>query len=244
MRRKILFTFILISIFGIKFISAQCTPGAFSNPGIYPDSATNLPHATAGVAYSTVMTAIIPIDTIVPPLIVAIYDVTINSVTGFPANFTYAPNPGTGVFPGGQSSCILIQGSPTVSQIGTYPLNFSLTAHTAAGDLPYSLSYYKIVIDSVGAGISIVKDYRFELLQNTPNPFSNSTNIIFTTPSNQNITFTVMNIVGKVIHTEKIEANIGENKISFNSSELPSGIYVYQINNGKQTITKRMIVNK
>ena len=102
MKRNILLTFALISIFGIKFISAQCTPGAFANPGIYPDSATNLPHATAGSAYSTVMTAVIPADTLYGGFSVPILDITINSITGFPANFNYSPNPGTGIFPGGK----------------------------------------------------------------------------------------------------------------------------------------------
>ena len=244
MKRNILLTFALISILGIKLASAQCTPDPLlNNPGIYPDSATNLPHAIAGSAYSTVMTAVIPADTLYGGFTIPITDITLTGITGLPSGFTYAANPGSGVFPGNSKACVLFTGNPTVAQVGTYPLTVSLTAHAAGLSQPTTLNYYKIVIDPA-TGISVVKDYRFELLQNTPNPFSNTTNIVFSTPYAENITFSVMNIVGKTVHTETIEATTGENKILFNSSELPSGIYVYQINNGKQTITKRMIVNK
>jgi len=85
-----------------------------------------------------------------------------------------------------------------------------------------------------------------ELLQNVPNPFSNTTNIQFNLNSNE---FSIVEIrindqVGKEVQRILVKsANEGANTIELNMQGLPSGIYYYSlIVNGTQTDTKKMVV--
>ena len=62
MKKDLLLT-ALIFLFAWNGYS-QCTPDtSVHSPGIYPDSANNLPHAIVGVPYSTVMQVKVPHDT-------------------------------------------------------------------------------------------------------------------------------------------------------------------------------------
>jgi hypothetical protein len=69
-----------------------------------------------------------------------------------------------------------------------------------------------------------------ELFQNQPNPFLNETKITFFSPKKTNATFAIFDLNNRVIHTESIACEKGENQILFQNNQLPQGIYRYQIN--------------
>ncbi|MCW8822829.1 MAG: T9SS type A sorting domain-containing protein [Ignavibacteriaceae bacterium] len=90
----------------------------------------------------------------------------------------------------------------------------------------------------------------FSLSQNFPNPFNPSTKIKFQIPGqarNDNAVFTlnVYDVLGNEIATLiNEEKQPGEYEVEFNGSELPSGIYFYQLKAGNYIETKKMMLLK
>ena len=63
MIKKLLLSLIIVPFLGISVALCQCSPDPqYTSPGVNPDSATGLPHAIAGVNYSTTMTVNVPED--------------------------------------------------------------------------------------------------------------------------------------------------------------------------------------
>ena len=90
-------------------------------------------------------------------------------------------------------------------------------------------------------------DQRFEaslqLLQNTPNPFTDETKISFSIPESGEVEFVVTNLNGKQIYRSTNLYNKGTNTITLSSDELgQSGIYYYTVIHASSKQTKRMIV--
>lgn len=82
---------------------------------------------------------------------------------------------------------------------------------------------------------------KYALMQNYPNPFNPVTNISFTLPEKANVKLIVFNILGKEIAT-LINGNLssGEHTVSFDASNLSSGVYFYRIQAGNFTSTRKM----
>lgn len=135
---------------------AQCTISSITTPGIYPDTTINLPAATAGTAYGTDIQVVVFEDTVAAGVTVIVSDITINSVVGLPAGFSYNCNPTNCVFPGGGNGCIWLSGNPTAAQVGTYNLTVNVTLHGVVGGfIPVSqastVNGYKIIINPAPA---------------------------------------------------------------------------------------------
>jgi hypothetical protein len=85
----------------------------------------------------------------------------------------------------------------------------------------------------------------FRLFQNYPNPFNPTTSIKYSVESIQYIQIAVYNILGqevqKLVDEEKFP---GEYTISFDGSNLPSGIYFYRLQTDSFSETKKMILQK
>ncbi len=81
----------------------------------------------------------------------------------------------------------------------------------------------------------------FRLFQNYPNPFNPSTRIKFYISSRMLVQLKVYDILGKEVVTLMNEEKYpGEYSIQFNASNLPSGIYFYQLIAGDYISTKKM----
>jgi len=90
---------------------------------------------------------------------------------------------------------------------------------------------------------SIINDFSLE--QNFPNPFNPSTNIIYSIPQSSNVVLKVIDILGNEIASlVNEEKPIGTHTIEFDASNLPSGIYFYQLQTPNFTQTKKMILLK
>jgi hypothetical protein len=126
-------------------------------------------------------------------------------------------------------------------------------------------SSYKIIITSINdplikdtsdASFSIVPPSDVEIVnsdipedysisQNYPNPFNPSTEIEFNLPESGLITLKVFDILGKEITTlvnEQMQA--GNYKLTFDASNLPSGIYFYSLHANDFVSTKKMVLLK
>ena len=87
---------------------------------------------------------------------------------------------------------------------------------------------------------------KYSLFQNYPNPFNPSTTISFTLAQQSSVTLKVFDVLGNEIAT-LIENEIkesGSNDISFDASNLPSGIYVYRLLTENFSDTKKMLLLK
>ena len=89
---------------------------------------------------------------------------------------------------------------------------------------------------------SLVQNGSFELFQNQPNPFNNSTEIGFFLPEAGEATLEVMSADGKVIFTEAGSFAKGVNSISFDATNLENkGILLYRLEYNGYSATKKMI---
>lgn len=86
----------------------------------------------------------------------------------------------------------------------------------------------------------------FSLEQNYPNPFNPSTSIRFSLPQVSNVTLKVYALNGQevatIINNQLVGAGVQE--VSFNASNLSSGIYFYTITAGSYKETKKMMLVK
>jgi photosystem II stability/assembly factor-like uncharacterized protein len=85
----------------------------------------------------------------------------------------------------------------------------------------------------------------FTLEQNYPNPFNPRTKINYTIPTRSYIVIKVYDILGNEIETlvnEEKPAGIYE--ATWNSTNLPSGIYLYKMQAGYYIVTKKMVLMK
>lgn len=267
---KKLLSFLMIGSCAIlvaqKANAQACTPDAqfAGDPGIYPDSAMGyLPDACSNEVYAQTITVVLPSDTTVNFPGVGVVTLVMNYIkvdsakvivaagdtSGVPADigFTFECAPADCQFPGGASGCLQLNGNPTSADEGTWPLIVYVTAnvtHPLLGtfDAPQSIiANYIITINNCN-GVETLNSNLFELGQNIPNPTSGVSTINFTTPTSTNVDFKVFNILGEQVHSQKIGAVSGLNKIKYNASELAQGVYVYTLTNGNTTISKRMVV--
>jgi hypothetical protein len=86
---------------------------------------------------------------------------------------------------------------------------------------------------------------KFELSQNYPNPFNPTTTIRFNLPEATNVKLTLFNILGQEVKTLVNESKeSGVHTINFNATELNSGIYIYKLESGSFTQTRKMTLVK
>lgn len=85
----------------------------------------------------------------------------------------------------------------------------------------------------------------FELFQNYPNPFNPSTIIAYQSPQNGFHSLKVFNLLGKEVAVLVNEyRNSGNYEIEFDASNLPAGVYFYQLTIGNFTKTLKMQIIK
>jgi hypothetical protein len=84
-----------------------------------------------------------------------------------------------------------------------------------------------------------------QLFQNHPNPFNSSTQIKFYLAVPNNVNIEVYNTLGKRIKTllqKRLDA--GHHEVTFNTQDLPGGIYFYRIQAGAFQDVKKMILRR
>lgn len=76
-----------------------------------------------------------------------------------------------------------------------------------------------------------------------PNPSNEMAFVRFTTNSTENIQITLVNTLGQVVYNQSYGTlGLGDQMLSFYTSDLTSGIYLVNLKVGEQTITKRLTV--
>jgi hypothetical protein len=103
-----------------------------------------------------------------------------------------------------------------------------------------------LVDDSIATDIKKeIIPANFYLYQNYPNPFNPNTVISYSLPSGSILKLTVYNALGQIVKVlDKGFKNAGNYSVTFNASNIPSGIYFYKLESGQFTQVKKMILIK
>lgn len=122
--------------------------------------------------------------------------------------------------------------------------------------LPYSREIYDTILSCISNGECITVSneieetdlddpYSISLSQNYPNPFNPSTSISFELPEAGLIQLKVYNLLGQeVANLVDGKMNSGTHTVNFDASQLSSGVYIYRLVAGNQSITKKMMLIK
>ena len=85
--------------------------------------------------------------------------------------------------------------------------------------------------------------YEFQLSQNFPNPFNPTTKIVFSIPQKIHVRLSVWNTLGEKIATLVDETRpAGNHTVTFNASDIASGLYFYRLEAGSYIIIKKMLL--
>jgi hypothetical protein len=84
-----------------------------------------------------------------------------------------------------------------------------------------------------------------ELMQNYPNPFNPTTHIDFVLPKASKLTLRVFNLLGQqVSELANGRFTAGRHSVTFDGSNLSSGIYFYRLQTASNVMTKKLTLVK
>ncbi len=90
---------------------------------------------------------------------------------------------------------------------------------------------------------TLVAEEKFELYQNTPNPFNDNTIIGFNLPTASEATLRIFDVTGKTLKVVNGEYAKGYNQVTLSKNDLNiSGILYYELINGTKSDIKKMII--
>jgi hypothetical protein len=90
--------------------------------------------------------------------------------------------------------------------------------------------------------LSFSQESSIDNLSAAPNPFTNSTKISFSSTTNATVFFTIKNILGNTVYRKQVQTKSGKNYIPFYKNDLPTGMYIYSIQDKERTISKRIVI--
>lgn len=231
--------------------TAQCTPDVSCIPstsayGICPDSTTGLKHGIVNIPYTETISIKVPATTDdfgLPGGTVK--SIELDTVIGLEPNLTYQCSAAKCIYPGNSTGCVLVSGTPT--QVWDKPVVVKVIAHVTtilgASDVPKDLTGYRCIVTET-TGIEALSATKFDVGQNSPNPFNGKSEIRFSVVNSENVDFKVYNLLGSIVYAANYKAEKGSNTITIEANSFAPGVYIYSLGNATQTITKRMIVSR
>lgn len=229
-------------------VSAQCEPDTScidsNNTGAFCPKI--LPDLVIGEPYEAVLTVIPPSEFEFGETLFNIVYIEIDSLLNFPPGITYTVN--AEKFYADSAYCVLISGTPT--QLGEFSLKLYVTPYIQlplAGILkgPQAIDNTSVVLTVKNVtSIDLPDKKQFQVLQNAPNPFSQTTRIGFYTPVRDNIGLKIYNILGEIIYEESRQTGQGEHFFSFNGNDLMAGTYLYVVTSNATYHTRKLIKTK
>lgn len=82
------------------------------------------------------------------------------------------------------------------------------------------------------------------LMRNTPNPFQHETTIEINSGFRGKFDFRVYDFSGQLMHRQPVQLLKGDNRILFDGSHLPNGIYVFSLTDGLNSVSRKMVIHR
>ncbi len=151
---------------------------------------------------------------------------------------------------GGNSAVVFASGflDPTSNQNGVSFGLFAALANGTVVELPQlygdeAQNALNKVMDENNENVSVLSDFNLE--QNYPNPFNPSTSIKFTVPTSEFVSLKVYDVLGNEVSTLVNEQKApGSYEVRFDAGSLSSGVYIYKLQAGNFTQTKKLMLMK
>ncbi len=243
--------------------SAQCSSISLPAGGVYPEGDTA--HCFVRGVDDSAVVHFKNFEQVTFGAITADIDsIRIDSINGLPCGLSWTTNKelSGNRFVKNEEGCFLIYGTSTGDE-GVFKTEIIVTAWIVGGppagiQQPASVIGLQFSVKSIneGTACSSVTDTltscsvvsinevaaNLTSFRNQPNPFNSFTNIEFTAKDNAVYTMKVVNMLGAVVYQEQISAEPGVNTIRVERNNLPAGVYVYSISNGKHSLNNRMMI--
>ena len=159
-------------------------------------------------------------------------DFSINNGTAWTNIVTSTPS--SGIYSWEVPNTPAIQGLVKVSDASN-PELFDVSDSTFLIKVPTSMK------DEFLSGVPT----EYALFQNFPNPFNPQTTIFYSLPEESYVEIKVYDVIGKEVKVLVSEHKpVGNYQVAFNGHELNSGIYLYRIQAGRYTETRKMLLIK
>ena len=189
--------------------------------------------------------------------------IAVNSVNGLPMGFDWecasqdvdgSITENNCTFPGGGYGCLRLFSDVVPNIVGTYPLVVALdivAEYEVFGVMipvevtdDTMLNYLVLIVDEANNSdvAELVDSRSFNSLGTYPNPFNNSANIHFGNDKNSEVLFSVYDVLGNLVYSDKINSIIGHNEYIFERGSLESGMYTYTLFNGEKVISNNIII--
>ncbi|TFB09635.1 choice-of-anchor B family protein [Candidatus Marinimicrobia bacterium MT.SAG.3] len=128
---------------------------------------------------------------------------------------------------------------------GTYPFlpsGLILISDTDSG--LYVVRFDSVEVDIVGEESGALQQ-NFTLYQNHPNPFNPETVIEYELPMRSEVSLIIYNLRGEeVVRLVKSTVPAGNHRVSWDASNVSSGIYFYRLQAGDFVLTRKMVLLK
>lgn len=116
----------------------------------------------------------------------------------------------------------------------TLILILNALVYEVSANTPVGLDWFPIT--------AIQSEPTISAIMASPNPFSVKTTIFFVSTKDQEVTFTLKNLLGKTVFSDKLEVQKGENQFDFYKNDLNPGMYLYSLQTSSEIISKRLVI--
>jgi|GEM_PF-1172446 len=134
----------------------------------------------------------------------------------------------------------------------SYLFNYASMANGVICDVNYSgglrcyqddyLGFYSTgIADSCTFVTGLAKQVFSKTIYNYPNPFNNSTTLVYNLEKDSEVIITILNQLGEPIEVIKQKKQGGEQSLVLNTEAYPAGIYYFLIQAGNQQYNGKMI---
>jgi hypothetical protein len=166
--------------------------------------------------------------------------------TGQPVNDPYWVPASGGLVGGSEWTCF----DPAIAEdrVGGYIIAWE-HGETMDYEYPFVDLWAQRIYDGFGVQNAHVRNgslpANYALGQNYPNPFNPGTEITFDLPHAGHVVMKAFDVLGREVATI-IDGKMtgGSYTVNFDASKLPSGVYIYQLQSGNYSASRKMIVLK
>lgn len=122
---------------------------------------------------------------------------------------------------------------------------YALTDSTLLKVTPTSIVTLQQIPTAIDQSGNSQKANQFVLYQNYPNPFNPATTICYELARSGQVRLTVYNMLGQEVSMlVDTQQPAGIHQVTFNASQLASGVYFYRLQSGEKILVRKMLVMK